>query len=314
MNTIDQPNHITANAVDTDYKAETVAARLLSKGISIESVLIKRNGASKRNVSKDIDSIIFIDDSNFYKQIEISTNRSSIYDTMPEGLFHSTEGSLKDKTQEEVLESIREQREEEFYSRRFFQPFEEEIDRSKVLTQFKESSFDKKNNANEFIDIFMSYWPVIKNVNKRRAAIFLEVVPLVPLIRTSHQKIAEAMALIFEMPVKVNTNYNVHHIKSKVESPLGRIKLGENFFTRGDLEDRNSDITIEIGPMSVSDYENFNHEGEDGKMLKCLEEILFPANCKITTKFNLNKTSAVFKLGKAEGVAVSFLGINTILK
>ncbi len=313
---LNKTDRLEANDIDTDYKAETIATRLLNYGLTPEQVLFKRKGANKRGVSKDI-SVISVNQNRYdtiEESIEISTLRNGIYDSLPEGLFYKVGSSPKSRSKEQILEEIRKRREEEFFNRRFFQPFEEEVDRNLMMIQLKEVSFDKKNTDTEFVHIFNVYWPVIKNMNLRRAAIFIEIVPLIHRIRTNHKEIARAMTLVFELPVSIEAHQDIQHIEQNIQSTLGNIKLGENFTTSGHLNDRIENITIHIGPMPVKRFNSFNHKGSDAEMLTCLTDMLFPAHCRVSAKYSIIEEDAIFKLDKTDSNPNTFLGINTILK
>ncbi|WP_027473194.1 type VI secretion system baseplate subunit TssG [Saccharicrinis fermentans] len=309
LNDID---NLQANTIDTDLKAETVAARLLSHGTSPEQVYINRKGANKRGVLKDISHITIQRDRNDprHAAIEITTRRKGIYDALPEGVFHQTGTGAKSKSKEAILSDIRKRREEEFFNRRFFQPFEEEIDRSNIMTHLKELYFDKKNTHPEFIDIFTNYWPILKKLNQRTAAIFLEIVPLAYRIRTRYSQVAKAFSLVFEIPVQIKSNYEVHPIKANKETSLGFATLGLNFTTIGNLNDRNPDLTLVIGPMPSHRFSDFQGDGKDAKMLEILSDLLFPANSKVSTKYLFKEENNSFTLGDKNH---SSLGINTYI-
>jgi len=313
LNKIDS---LQANDIDTDFKAETVATRLLNYGLKPEQVLFKRKGANKRGVSKDILTVSANQNryDNIEESIEIEILRNGIYDSLPEGLFYKAGSNPKSRSKEQILEEIRKRREEEFFNRRFFQPFEEEIDRSLMMIQLKEVGFDKKNTNSEFINIFNAYWPLIKQIDLRRATIFIEIIPLIHKIRTSHIEIAKAMALVFELPVSIKTHQNIQPMDQNTQYTLGNIKLGENFTTNGNLNDRINNVTIYIGPMSIKKYSDFNHKGCDAKILTCLTDMLFPANCKVFTKYSITEEDAKFKLSNPNLKTNTFLGINTFLK
>jgi predicted component of type VI protein secretion system len=181
------------------------------------------------------------------------------------------------------------------------------------MTHFKELNFDKKNSAVEFTNIFTEYWPIIKHINKRRAAIFLEIVPLAYCIRKSYKQIAKAMTLVLEIPIQIKSNYERHPIQAKKKSSLGFAKLGLNLITTGYLNDRHQDITIEIGPLQSDRFSNFQSDGYDRKILKTLVDMLFPANCKVSTKYIFNDVDVSFILGGITNKSKRFLGINTFL-
>lgn len=117
------------NQPDTDFKAEVVASGLKEGGYDAERTLISRRGDMRRGFSKDIQEI-----RSEYSHYDLTdylylhVNRRSIYDALPEGIFHKNLHQSGKVSKEQVLDEIRIHREEEFFARRFFKPFEISLD------------------------------------------------------------------------------------------------------------------------------------------------------------------------------------------
>lgn len=109
------------NQPDTDFKAEVVASGLKEGGYDAERTLISRRGDMRRGFSKDIQEI-----RSEYSHYDLTdylylhVNRRSIYDALPEGIFHKNLHQSGKVSKEQVLDEIRIHREEEFFARRFF--------------------------------------------------------------------------------------------------------------------------------------------------------------------------------------------------
>lgn len=300
--------NIQANAIDTDYKAESIAAQLIGNGLLPDHLVLKRVGASKRGVAKDVYNIQQFDFDNASKQYEIAINRDGIYDKLPEGIFYKS--TRAPKSQSDILAEIARNRQEEFYNRRFFQPLEEEIDRSNLLTHLKELSFDKKNSHHEYKSIFQSFWPHIIKMEARKAAIFLDIIPLIYHIRTQNKLIAQALSLMFEVPIVVETHYGEIEIKTLNGITLGKAKLGKDFTTSGKHDDRHKNAIIKIGPITTDQHQQFYEGSENWEILHELIQMVFPANCIATTEFIIEKEEASFSL---QSNTNCLLGINTVL-
>ncbi len=73
------------NRLETDFRAETVAAGLAEAGLAADKVLIVREKGDKRYVSKDISKIEKgFSTEDLMEYLYIYTNRESIYDAIPE--------------------------------------------------------------------------------------------------------------------------------------------------------------------------------------------------------------------------------------
>ncbi len=307
-NTYNTTTNIQANAIDTDYKAESIAAHLIGNGLNPDNLVLKRVGASKRGVAKDVYNIQQFDFDNLSKHYEIATNRDGIYDRLPEGLFYKS--TKAPKSQGDILAEIARNRQEEFYNRRFFQPLEEEIDRSNLLTHLKELCFDKKNSHHEYKSVFQSFWPHILQMDERKAAIFLDIIPLVHHIRTQNKLIAQALKLMFEVPIIVETHYGELEIKTLKSKTLGDIKLGNDFTTTGKHDDRHKNAIIKIGPITTEQHQQFYEGSENWEIMHELIQMVFPANCIVSTEFIIEKEEASFSL---QSNTNCLLGINTVL-
>ncbi len=109
-------NKITAaNRLDTDYRAEVVAAGLIGAGMDAGKILIVREKGDKRHVSKDVSGLRQgFSQEDLMEYLYISTNRTSIYDAIPENIFHQPLNTAGKKTQEDVIDEIKRHRQEEF--------------------------------------------------------------------------------------------------------------------------------------------------------------------------------------------------------
>ena len=96
------------NLPDTDFKAEVVASGLKESGYDAERTLISRLGDIRRGFSKDIH-----DAHSEYSQYDLTdylylyVNRRSIYDTLPEGIFHKNLYQSDKSSKEQILDEIR---------------------------------------------------------------------------------------------------------------------------------------------------------------------------------------------------------------
>lgn len=150
------------NQPDTDFKAEVVASGLKEGGYDAERTLISRRGDMRRGFSKDIQEI-----RSEYSHYDLTdylylhVNRRSIYDALPEGIFHKNLHQSGKVSKEQVLDEIRIHREEEFFARRFFKPFEISLDHLLVAFQNKERRIDEMNVHADFVSIFSGQWPVL---------------------------------------------------------------------------------------------------------------------------------------------------------
>lgn len=207
---------MTANTMETDFKAEVVASGLKERGYDPERTLIVRQGDSRRGFSKDIDCIhTEYSQYDMTDYLHICVNRKSIYDELPEGIFHRNIYYKDKHSKGEVLDEIRIHREEEYFVRRFFKPFEIVIDQMLVNFQHKERRFDKMNVHEDYIGIFAGTWPVLNLLPLKQAVMFIKMLPFLENITNSLDKISQIMSILLDVPVSVKRGSKSHTVVSE---------------------------------------------------------------------------------------------------
>jgi len=161
------------NDSDTDFKPEVVASSLIEQGYDPEQIVIVRQGYAKRGFSPEIEDIeLKYSLQELQDFLYIKINRESLYDILPQGLFHQPVYRKKiNKNKEEILEEIAIHRREEFFARKFFQAFEIVSEETLTNAFLYETCFNKKISHPEFINLFLPYWPILKLLAHKRCFI-----------------------------------------------------------------------------------------------------------------------------------------------
>lgn len=306
--------HRRANDLFTDIKAEVLAASLIEQGYLADHIFMTREGAARRGWNKDIDELqVEYSQYDLKDYLYIKTNRPGIYDILPEGIFHGVSPSRKiTRYKEDIIDEIKAKREEEFFVRRFFRLFEQEIDTSSIKAYLYEAKYDKKMGNPDFINIFISYWPIIKLLNHRQAIFFLHTIPLISTIRNKFNEIASSMSLILDVPVNIEQVKILHKAESnEVQSELGSIQLGVDWIQGRSFDDGLFDLKVTIGPISGDDMRTYLGNGKGSIILDYLCNILIPGNIFIVKDYIIDQKESIFKLSDENHT--SYLGINTFL-
>lgn len=301
------------NNTDTDYKAEVYAAYLIEQGFSSERIQIIRKGAAKRGFSKDIEEIkLHFSDQNLKDYLHIEANKESIYDILPEGIFHQPIQKKANKDKEEILDEIRSHRIKEFHARRFFEVFEVEIDHALTQAYLYEIKYDKKISNSNFKDIFTYYWPVLKLLKPEQGILFMHIIPHLHQIRNSHNEIEKTMSLLLDVPVKIERiKLPAKNADSFFESVLNNSRLGIDFVFGKTFDDGMYDIKITIGPESAKKMTNFFEPEIGNQILDSLSQLFFPGDTFVVKEFKVLPKDAAFVLSNEDNI--TFLGINTFL-
>lgn len=309
---IEDIKSIIVNKLDTDFRAEVVAAGLIESGLQNDRILIIRQKGDKRHISKDISKVeTGFSQQDLMEYLYIYTNRNSIYDAIPENIFHQPFVTAKKKSKEDVINEIRRHREEEFYARRYFQPLEMAVDKLLVDAQLYERKFDKKNFHNNLKDILSGYWSILKLLTLKQAVFFIRIIPVIHKVVTDLELTEQLMSVILDIPVKIEQK-DLSYIQTDISRKLTKgWRLGVNTVLGNSFKDGYKDIDITIGPAHPERIREFSGGRKDELILQELVAMMLPINTKKNIKYTVLNEFAKFRLSDATHKA--YLGINTKL-
>ncbi|PXV63761.1 type VI secretion system (T6SS) VasB/ImpH family protein [Dysgonomonas alginatilytica] len=304
----------TANSMSTDYRAEVIAAGLIESGQDANKILIAREKGDKRHVSKDVQRIEYgFSTQDLMEYLYIHTNRKSMYDNLPEGIFHQPYETAKKKSHQDVLSEMRRHRQEEFAARKFFQPFEMAIDQLLTRAQLYERKFDKMNFYDNLKSVFVRYWPVLKLMSVSQAAFFIKIVPELYHIYTDLEFMGHILGIIFDTPIKVELgDLSAKPMKNDQVPQFKKWRLGVNTVVGGGaFQDGSRNIRITIGPAMPEEVRLFMPTLRNGLILKELLRLMLPLDCQREINYLTLKEFSKFRLSSDTHNA--YLGINTTL-
>ncbi|GHT67176.1 hypothetical protein AGMMS50239_29900 [Bacteroidia bacterium] len=301
------------NVLETDFRAEILAAGLIEDGYNPDKIHIIRQGGARRGFSKDIEEInLRFSEYDLEDYLEIQTNKDGIYDILPEGIFHQSVRKKLNQDKEEVIDEIKRHRLEEFYARKFFQLFEVESDYALTLAYLYEIQYDKKISNSNYTDIFIVYWPVLKLLKPEQRVLFMHTIPYLHQIRNNHDEIEKNMSILLEVPVKIeNIKLPAKNADSFFESNLNKSCLGMDLVLGKTFDDGQYDLKVTIGPISAKKMEYFLETSVGNTILDFLCDLFFPGDAFVVKDFKVFPEDAAFVLSYGE--TNTFLGINTFI-
>ena len=302
-----------ANTIDSDYKSELVAASLVEQGYDIDRIIITREGAARRGFAKDIENIhIQFSQHDLLDYLYINANKEGIYDILPEGLFHQSTHTKKNKDKEDVLDDIKLHRQKEFFARMFFRPLEIEVDRMLVEANLFETRYDKKISNPNFVNIFVQYWPILKLLKRKQAIFFMHAVSVLQKIRNRYHEIEIAMSSILDVPIKIKEiKMPAKEASRYFESKIGNTCLGKDWVLGKCFDDGKYDLHITIGPISAKEMEFFLETATGNTIFGYLCKLFLPGDIFVEKEFKILPKDADFLLSDDE--RTTFLGINTFI-
>jgi hypothetical protein len=306
-------NDIQPNSIDTDFKAETVAAHLVENGYDPKKITIVRLGTARRGFGKDIEELTtYFSEYDHTDFLQILANREGIYDILPEGIFHQTVNRKLNKDKEEMVDEIKIHREEEFFARKFFRLFEIELDHVLTDIALLELVFDKRISHPDYISIFRSFWPVMDLLDREQAVLFLHAIPLLQRIRNSNSNIEESLSLILGVPIRLTSVIlEKKDTDNSFESRLGTSRLGLDLILGNTFNDGQYDLNIRVGPMSALKMKDFLKGARYDRILDGLCRLFLPANVFLEIEYVLDPEDSLFIL--STGQTSTWLGINSFL-
>lgn len=301
------------NSLDTDYKAEVIAASLIEQGVDPDKITIVRDGIFRRSVSKEVEKIYQkYSDYDLVDYLCIHVNKEGMYDMLPQNIFHQPVRKNREKDKEDVMEEIRQHRSEEFFARKFFHVFELIADRAITEAYLFEAKYDRKTTNSEFIDLFTHYWPVLQMLTLKQGVFFMHIIPLFHRIRVHYENIRQALSCILDVPVKISKiKLPAKNAESSFESVLGKHSSGVNLVLGNKFDDGEYDLKVTIGPISTETMKNYLETAKGYNILQSLCDTFLPANTFVVYDFIIDPQDSEFIL--SDDNSSTYLGINSFI-
>lgn len=293
------------NTLGTDFKVEAVAANLLKYYNESANIFIKRIGVNDRPYLKDLKKVYFSNYGLDEETIIMETYRESLYDYLPEGLFHPPTLGNFNRGVESVVREIRRQKEVEENARQFFQPFELEIFHTEILALLKESEYSIADKSDVLTKTLSELWPLIKELDRDTANLFFYMIPFLHEFRGNIESIENFLSAFLKL------NVDISFVPNTVESfddkddmmVLGKAKLGISLIPNGKHMDGERNWKVNFGPIKYEHIFKFIPGHPFRKLLLKVYDYLFPLSVKIIENFITEKEVNSFYLNDNENTS-----------
>ncbi|MDR1348403.1 MAG: type VI secretion system baseplate subunit TssG [Prevotellaceae bacterium] len=310
-------NSFTVNTVETDYRSEVAAACLIENEQVAGRVLIVRSKGNWKEISKDIDNIKSVSADEEYSDLinylYIYANRESIYDSLPEGIFHQSSDHLQLRSKDDIINDIRIHKNRESDIRRFFHPFEIVLDKIGIEAQLCERKYHKIHLYENLPNVLKNRWHILQYLSTRQVLLFIKLIPVISEISRSLEQIAQLISIILNCSVCIREGKKtVSHLDTEDRTPLGKWQLGIRSVLGKTVANDSVDIEITVEPVSPAQMRTFEHNAINDRILKELIDMTIPFERHVSIKYKISKAEAKFRLsGKSHK---AWLGINTTLE
>jgi len=265
--------------------------------VAADDLLILPLGPRQRAFAKEIAGMsVTQTDVTDKKILQVQVNRDGLYDMLPEGLFHRPPASSLMITEEEMVKDIIDRREEEKQVRRFFAPFEAEINHLRTRVELYENRLDKKNEYDDLINIFLKEWKEFSCFTNKQMLILIHVLPVIHEQRNNLDFIGKVLTMLFKTPVLLSYKLAGRPNKKDLmgmQTSLGDAALGINFIA-GQLIEPEEELQVAVGPLSASKMIDFLPGGRSAICIDVLLSYFIPM--QTGSRINLLADAASQKL------------------
>ena len=292
--------HLKKIKEEKDLLAEVYLASLPAPP-SPKNCAILPLGHFNREVKKDIVGIKEWKQGEEIVYRELSTSRRSIYDILPWGIFHSNQAKLENssnkKTKEDILAKIQKSRQEEKEARRFFAPFDLEINLWKYLLELEESKVVVGFNEDMYVLFFDALWFDYKSIfNNRQKFQLFHVIPHFWEIIGDTDLTGQCLSLLLELPIIIKSEYYEKKWKTIDNKSIGNATLNKDCFVGDTISETVQKWTIQIGPVSSAVSEQLVLGKQQYNRLLSLVDLLFPLEIIYDIDINVETEKQTFRL------------------
>ncbi|GGN08892.1 hypothetical protein GCM10010967_50830 [Dyadobacter beijingensis] len=291
-----------------DLKAEFIASTWLACGIPVAQILLRPLGDFKRRGHRDVEATRELELGHFKGHV-IDSNRSGIYDHLPEQLFHLPSSAGINTTKKKV-EEIRLQREKEQQSRLFFLPLEQEFFLNRLnLTLLEQSAWELAVDS-LLLGELKTFWQAPVSVDEK---VFVKLLPHLPLMSVhcgDLDKAEEIMAAALQMPVRIGEVFGLKHHCEAVTG-MGDSRLGTDTSLGGELDTGLPQIRVQIEVGTPRQLNDCLQSKSFETMVNWLLGWFIPVEYDFEVSLDLAPAASVFTIQAADADAVP-LGYATL--
>lgn len=304
------------NDLNTDYKVITKAAELIENGdFEDDQIAVLPAGGRQSAFAKNLGNHSFYySDSKRKDCLVIELNREGLYDMLPEGLFHQPPTGSSGFSEQEMIEDVQIRRAEEKDARKFFMPFEAELNHLRTILELYENKLDKRTTYNDLTRIFGAEWKEFELLDNEQSIIWMHLLPLISEKRNDLGFLGQLLSSLFKVPVKAelsNASLRRAPIADKMQFVLGAGSLGIDSIIGNSFLTDEEEVIISIGPADTDKLVRFMPGTPAIYIIDLAVSYLLPVGNVVTTRLVADRANQVGALGTDSNH--SFLGFTVYL-
>lgn len=284
------------NPFHFDIKVEALLSALLAEQPQFANrLLISNKGQFARTYRREIldyEIVDFKSDNLPYLLLNIS--KDSIYDALPEGIFHYPKSDKIGKEVTEMTKDYRKQKKEEVDARKFFMPFENEFWINAINRDVVENELLHSLSTVKPFDFFYEFWKLDKNIPTIFVAKLIKLLPYVYQIVGNLKLTAQCLSYILEEEVEYKEVGYKELSESEQNSLLGETNLGLNMILGSSYMDYSLYIEFKIGAIKNGNSRAYFYNGQIKKFIDLFYEYFLPLEVETKTTITLLKEEEEF--------------------
>ena len=301
------------NNMPIDLRAEVIIADLIDLGLDPDDAIVSPVGLGKRSFSNDVLSSKWIENKTDKELLFIYVSREALYDALPEGLFHQPKLKKTFRSTTEMIDMVKQGKEEEEDSRKFFAPYEQEFYRQRIEIESQERITLSQLKDNSKSDLFIEFWHLNEELDNRQLSIMLNLLPLTYKIAGDFNFMAQSFENVLNAKVRINEIEPVRREWAENNMMrLGESSLGVNLVLGNTFNDGEPAVELTIGPLKDHNVLDFVPGGKSLKAIDILLEYFMPVEIDVKLKILVDESTFNFTLNDSKNSCR--LGFNTAFK
>ncbi|MCX2478057.1 type VI secretion system baseplate subunit TssG [Pedobacter sp. MC2016-15] len=291
-----------SNELNTDYKATSKVAELFENGtLQSDQLNIIPVGAKKSSIAKNIDGYTpYYSESKHKDCFTVYINRAGLYDMLPEGLFHEPPIGSTAMDKQQMLEDIKNRQREEKEARKFFMPFEAELNHMRVILEWQENRLDKKSRYNDFTNLFASEWKELEMLDNEQRIIWIHLLPAIQHQRNNLIFFGQLLTVLFKIPFRAaqqSQKKRITGIDDDMLFSMGSGSLGINTVIGDTFESYEDEVTLFVGPAETEELIKFIPGTAQSALIDLVTSYLLPVETVVTIELLSDQQTQLAILG-----------------
>lgn len=292
-----------------DIRLEVIAAELIMEGeMSLDDVFFVPLGGFHRMISKDVENI-HAPGSTGHKSDRalMELNRNSIYDGIPEAVFHQNRKSRPFKTIDDIKADIAYHNEIERKARDFFGPLDNELLSTRIQIEMNERAMTADMLNATKVQGLKKFWDIPDYFTAEEQGRLMLLLPLSYRLTRDFESAGQAFSTILQIPVHIAIEKNQKEAEDdSVHFKLGQGQLGVDTVTSGGMMSELNHVSIRLGPLGIEDGASYSVGQKGYRKMSYLAEYFIPADMDYSIDVLikeeertavLDSSSDVFRLG-----------------